>query len=162
MRKKAYAIHQPTEVILDVDTTMLPTYGKQVGGEYIHHYQVVGYHPTLCYDGNTGDLLKAELREGNIYCSTEADKFIDHLLSEYIKEYPEMKLLVHGGSGFVMPDLYKTVENYPTARYIIRLKDNAVLQENVQEAVKKYMDDSVGKENVLPHYGEFFYAAKSW
>ena len=73
----------PSEVIFDIDTTILPTYGAQSGGEFIHHYQEVGYHTMLCYDGNTGDLLKAELREGSMYCGNGAADFIEPLLTEY-------------------------------------------------------------------------------
>lgn len=162
MRSQAYLVQRPSEVIFDIDTTILPTYGKQSGGEFIHHYQEVGYHPMLCYDGNTGDLLKAELREGSMYCGNGAAGFIEPLLAEYEQEYPDVKLLVRGDSGFAMPDLYDTVEKHSGARYIIRLKDNAALQAKVQEAVAAYMGNSAGKEDFPPRFGEFRYAAKSW
>ena len=162
VRKQAYSIQRPDEVIFDIDTTILPTYGTQSGGEYIHHYQEVGYHPMLCYDGNTGDLLKAELREGSMYCGNGAASFIEPLLAEYAQEYSDVKLLVRGDSGFAMPDLYETVEKYQNARYIIRLKDNAALQAKVQEAVAAYMEDCTGKDDFPPCFGEFRYAAKSW
>ena len=162
MRKKAYSLQYPSEVILDVDTTILPTYGTQSGGEFIHHYQAVGYHPMLCYDGNTGDLLKAELREGSMYCGNGAAGFIEPLLVEYAQEYPNVKLLVRGDSGFAMPDLYDTVEKYPNARYIIRLKDNAALQAKAQGAVAAYMEACASKDDFPPCFGEFRYAAKSW
>ena len=162
MRKQAYALQCPREVIFDIDTTILPTYGTQSGGEYIHHYQEVGYHPMLCYDGNTGDLLKAELREGSMYCGNGAADFIETLLTEYAQKYPDVKLLVRGDSGFAMPDLYDTVEKHPGARYIIRLKDNSALQAKVQDAIASYMEDCTGKDDIPPRYGEFRYAAKSW
>ena len=162
MRKQAYALQCPSEVIFDIDTTILPTYGAQSGGEFIHHYQEVGYHPMLCYDGNTGDLLKAELREGSMYCGNGAADFIEPLLTEYAHQYPDVKLLVRGDSGFAMPDLYDTVEKHPGARYIIRLKDNSALQAKVQDAVAAYMEDCAGKDDFPPRYGEFRYAAKSW
>ena len=44
------------------------------------------YHPLLCYDGLTGDLLKAELRDGTLHCSNDADKFMESLFQEYMKE----------------------------------------------------------------------------
>lgn len=125
----------PSEVIFDIDTTILSTYGIQSGGEYIQHYQEVCYHPMLCYDGNTGDMLKVELREGSMYCGNGAADFIKPLLAEYTQGYPDIKLLVRGNSGFAMLDMYDTVEKYPNARYIIRLKDNAALQAKVQDVV---------------------------
>ena len=39
----------------------------------------------LCYDGLTGDLIKAELRDGAIYCSNKADKFMESIFQEYLE-----------------------------------------------------------------------------
>lgn len=49
---------------LDIDFTLLDTYGNQEGKGFNYHYQAHGYHPLLCYNGLTGDLLKAQLRGG--------------------------------------------------------------------------------------------------
>lgn len=51
-------------MLLDLDSTLFETYGKQEGEGFHFHYRVHGYHLLLCYDGLTGDLLKAKLREG--------------------------------------------------------------------------------------------------
>ena len=68
---------------MDIDTTILPTYGSQDGGEYVYHYDAVGYHPILCYDGLTGDILRSELRDGNTYCGKDTHTFVKPLLEEY-------------------------------------------------------------------------------
>jgi hypothetical protein len=163
MRKRAYEICPPKTVTFDIDTTILPAYGKQIGAEYIHHYRAVGYHPLLCYDGETGDLLKAELREGSMYCGNGAADFIKPLLKEYKQNYPKTKVLVRGDSGFAMPDLYECVEGFAGARYVIRLKDNAVLESKVQQKTKEFMDKAAVQGNIpKPIYGEFMYAAAKW
>ena len=51
-------------LLLDLDSTLLNTYGNQEGEGFNFHYQNHGYHPLVCYDGITGDLLKIELRNG--------------------------------------------------------------------------------------------------
>ena len=163
LRERTYKIYTPFEAIFDMDTTILNTFGKQEGAEYIYHYQAVGYHPLICYDGNNGDLLKAELREGNMYCGNGAAEFIRPLLEEYKEKYPQTKILVRGDSGFAMPDLYSCVESFPNARYVIRLKDNSVLQKNIKDRLDSFMEESAGKsESPNPVYGEFLYAAESW
>lgn len=63
--KFVYSVEMPEHVILDIDSTLLGTYGKQLGSKYNHHYQQVGYHPLVCYDGIIGDLLRIELRDGS-------------------------------------------------------------------------------------------------
>lgn len=41
----------------------------------------------MCYDGLTRELLKAELRDGTLHCSNDADKFMEHLLQECFSHY---------------------------------------------------------------------------
>ena len=58
LRKKIYSISLPEAVILDLDSTLLDAYGNQEGRAFNYHYQANGYHPLVCYDGMTGDLIK--------------------------------------------------------------------------------------------------------
>ena len=76
MREIVYSIKHPEHMLFDLDSTLLNTYGNQEGEGFNFHYQAHGYHPMLCYDGLTGDLLKAELRDGTKYCSNGADQFM--------------------------------------------------------------------------------------
>lgn len=59
MRDIVYSIKTLQHMLFDLDSTLLNTYGKQEGEGFNFHYQAHGYHPLLCYDGITGDLLKA-------------------------------------------------------------------------------------------------------
>ena len=67
LRKKIYGIQMPQAVILDLDSTLLYAYGRQEGRAFNFHYQSNGYHPLVCYDGMTGDLIKIQLRDGTQY-----------------------------------------------------------------------------------------------
>ena len=67
LRKKIYSIQLPQAVILDLDSTLLDAYGRQEGRAFNFHYQSNGYHPLVCYDGMTGDLIKIQLRDGTEY-----------------------------------------------------------------------------------------------
>ena len=49
-------------ILLALDSTLLNPYGHQEGEDFNFHYQDHGYHPLVCYDGITGDLLKIQLR----------------------------------------------------------------------------------------------------
>ena len=70
LRKIVYAIQRPQLLLLDLDSTLLDTFGHQEGEGFNFHYRNHGYHPLVCYDGMTGDLLKIELRNGTVYSST--------------------------------------------------------------------------------------------
>ena len=74
LRDTIYSIKRPEHVLLDLDSTPFGTYGRQEGEGFNFHYQAHGYHPFLCYDGLTGDLIKAELRDGTLHCSNGVDK----------------------------------------------------------------------------------------
>ena len=93
-----YSIKRPEHVLLVLGSTLFGTYGHQEGEGFYFHYQAHGYHPLLCYNGLTGDLLKADLRDGTLHCSNNADKFMEPLF----QEYPErgIKTYLRGDSGF--------------------------------------------------------------
>lgn len=156
LRDVAYTLKPQSRVIMDIDTTILPTYGSQDGGEYVHHYDAVGYHPILCYDGLTGDILRVELRDGKTYCGTDAHTFIEPLLEEYKERH--MHVTVRGDSGFAMPELYEMVETYDNADYIIRVKKNTVLADKLHDELEELKQAGKAASRI----GEFMYKAKSW
>ena len=124
LRKRLYSIQMPQAVILDLDSTLLAAYGKQEGRAFNFHYQSNGYHPLVCYDRITGDLIKIQLRDGAAYSCTGVTDFLQPILDEYLNDYPTIHLLLRGDSGFATPDLYKQCEENGTS-YVIRLKQGS-------------------------------------
>jgi len=162
MRGIIYSIKHPEFMLFDLDSTLLSTYGHQEGEGFNFHYQAHGYHPLLCFDGLTGDLLKAELREGTKYCSKDADLFMEPLLKEYRAKYPSLPLYLRGDSGFASPSLYDTCEEND-CKYAIRLKENSKLRELAREGEDALIQTT--KNNQVDYavvYGEFMYQAGSW
>ena len=129
LRKKIYSIQMPEAIILDLDSTLLEAYGKQEGRTFNFHYQSNDYHPLVCYDGVTGDLIKIQLRDATQYSCTGVVEFLQPILDEYLDNYLSIKLLLRGGSGFTTPDLYKQCKENGTS-YVIRLKEHNNLREN--------------------------------
>ena len=162
LRKKVYSIQIPKSVVLDLDSTLLNAFGKQEGKAFNFHYQSTGYHPLLCYDGITGDLLKIQLRDGTTYSCNGVVDFLKPILDEYLEDYPEITLLLRGDSGFATPELYKLCEENGTG-YVIRLKENGILRDKASFLVDEL--DEITKTNKLDYavvYGEFMYHAASW
>lgn len=162
MRKIVYAIKNPNIILLDLDSTLFDTYGHQEGEGFNFHYKNHGYHPLVCFDGITGDLLKIELRDGTVYSCTGVTDFLQPLLDEFLQSYPKTSLLLRGDSGFATPELYKQCETNGTS-YVIRLKENSVLRN-----LAAYADDLLNEKTRLNQvdyaveYGEFHYQASSW
>lgn len=160
LRDIVYSIKTPEHVLLDLDSTLFHTYGHQEGEGFNFHYQAHGYHPLLCYDGLTGDLLKAELRDGTKYCSNDAELFMEPLLQEYIDR--NIKTYLRGDSGFASPKLYSTCEQNGCS-YAIRLKQNASLTALVSsEDEELYQMTKEDQISYAVTYGEIMYQAGSW
>ena len=141
LRDIIYFTKCPEHVLLDLDSTLFGTYGRQEGEGFNFHYQAHGYHPLLCYDGLTGDLIKAELRDGTLHCSNGADKFMESIFQEYLER--GIKTYLRGDSGFSSPKLYETCESNGCS-YAIRLKQNPALialasdkEEDLYQATQK-------------------------
>ncbi len=162
LRKRIYSIAQPPSILLDLDSTLLLTYEMQEGEAFNYHYSAHGYHPLVCYDGFTGDLLKIELRKGSTYSSTGVQNFLQPLLDEYLSQYPEVQLFLRGDSGFATPELYTQAESNGFS-YAIRLKGNHLLQEKAfyleEEVTAKA---ALHPDRFIALYGEFSYQAGSW
>ena len=110
IRKRVYSIQMPESIILDLDSTLLNAYGKQEGRVFNFHCQSNGYHPLVCYDGITGDLIKIQLRNGTQHLSTEVVDFLQPILDEYLEDFPEIKLLLRGDSGFATLSFINSVK----------------------------------------------------
>ena len=162
IRRRVYSVEKPEYILFDLDSTLLAAYGTQEGEAFNYHYQAHGYHPLLCFDGLTGDLLKVELRPGTHYCSKGAAAFMRPLLEEYQRDYPETALFARGDSGFATDELYSLFETNGTS-YVIRLKENPVLR-RLAEALDSELYD-LTREDAVSYavvYGEFLYKAGSW
>ncbi len=118
--EKAFKTNAPVfKSVLEKDALA----SQQEGRAFNFHYQSNGYHPLVCYDGMTGDLIKIQLCDGTQYSCTGVVDFLQPVLGEYLHDYPEIPILLRGDSGFSTPDLYNQCEENGTS-YVIWLKEN--------------------------------------
>lgn len=159
---ESYRLKRPEYVVLDIDSTYIETYGNQENKAFNYHYKNNGFHPQMVFDGLTGDLIKSDLRSGNVYTSTGISEFIEPILKHYKNQVKPEYVIIRGDSGYAKPELYRLAEDNDID-YTIRLKANKKLYEKAQdltdEFLEKYKDD-FSKTHVT--YGEFLYKAKSW
>ena len=110
----------------------------------------------------TGDLIKIQLRDGTRYSCTGVVDFLQPILDEYLNDYPAIRILLRGDSGFAAPDLYKQCEENGTS-YVIWLKENGILREKASYLVDEL--DEITRNNKVDYavvYGEFMYKAGPW
>ena len=58
------------QIILDMDSSVSPTYGNQEGTAYNGYFQCMCYHPLFCFN-QYGDLERALLRNGNVHSADD-------------------------------------------------------------------------------------------
>ena len=63
---KAEVIDAAHRVVLDMDSTEVPVYGRQEQSAYNGHFESTCYHPLLLFN-REGDCLAAKLRPGNVH-----------------------------------------------------------------------------------------------
>jgi len=163
LQDKIYDYQTPEDkIIFDLDSTSCETYGQQQGSAYNHHYGNDGYHPQVLFDGNTGDLLKAELRSGNVYTSRQTKRFVGPVFKHYNKKFKSVPLYFRADSGFAKPGLYRLAEEHNVS-YTIRLKANAKLYKKAKAIETKLLDrcgDNLYDKKEI--FARFTYQAQSW
>ena len=117
----------PTRVVLDLDGTDDPTHGAQEGSAYHGYYRQHMYHPLLVFDGDTGQLISAVLRPGNVHGSRFVVLVLRRLCRLLRAAWPDVSIEVRADGGFGIPRLYAWCEANHLA-YTIGLIPNPVLE----------------------------------
>ncbi len=146
----------PKMMVLDMDSSVSPTYGDQEGTAYNGHFGCSCYHPLFLFN-HLGDLERCSLRPGNVH---SADGWRD-VLVPVVERYKERKVRLYfrGDAAFASPDIYEYLEAGDIL-YAIRLPANKVLQESISHLLRR----PVGRppNHVRRHYASFSYQAGSW
>jgi hypothetical protein len=117
----------PTRIVLDVDGTADPAHGEQEGVKYHGYYRQHMYHPLLAFDGDTGQLITAILRPGNVHGSRFVVLVLRRLLRKLRAAWPDIPVEVRADSGFATPRLFAWCEANQVD-YTIGLIPNPVLE----------------------------------
>ena len=143
-------------VVLDMDSSVSPTYGDQEGTAYNGHFACTCYHPLFVFN-QFGDLERCSLRPGNVASAHEWRSVLEPVVSRY--RTTTKRRLFRGDAAFALPDLYEFLETEGYG-YAIRLKANAVLQGRIGHLLKR----PVGRppNHVQRFYASFLYQAGSW
>ena len=144
------------KIILDMDSSDSPTFGKQEGSAYNGYFGYTCYHPLFVFN-QFGDLERALLRYGNVYSSDDWKSVLEPVVVRYRDK--QMIRYFRGDAAFADPDIYGFLEaeNY---FYAIRLKGNNILYDHIEHLLTR----PVGRPPHKPivQYHSFQYRAASW
>src|SRR5215208_7676597 len=145
-----------TGMVLDMDSSVSPTYGEQEGSAYNGHFSCTCYHPLFVFN-QFGDVERCALRPGNVHSAEGWRALLEPVIARYrgiVKH-----LYFRGDAAFANPEVYEFLEA-EGASYTIRLPANQVLQDKIGYLLKR----PVGRPplEVRRYYASFRYQAQSW
>lgn len=146
----------PKQLILDMDSSVSETYGRQEGSAYNGHFECLCYHPLFLFNQD-GDLERALLRRGN----HASAKFWRQVLLPVVARYRHLDVpkFFRGDAAFARPALYRLLE-HEDYRYAIRIPANDVLERNIAHLLTRPVGRPPSKP--LVRFAGFLYRASSW
>jgi len=109
-----YKPRAPRKIIFDLDSTVLPLYGKQESVAIGYNPAKKGrpsYHPLLCFNGLTWDIWQGELRRGDTHTAAGA---VELLQVAFVKFPPSSKSKLLGETRDFMttrpPNIWNRIE----------------------------------------------------
>src|ERR687886_1732395 len=143
-------------IVLDMDSSVSPTYGEQEGSAYNGHFGCICYHPLFVFN-QFGDLERCALRPGNVHSAEGWRAVLEPVIARYRDGVK--RRYFRADAAFASPELYECLEAEGYG-YVIRLPANAVLQKRIAHLLKR----PVGRppHEVRRYYASFRYQAQSW
>jgi hypothetical protein len=149
--------HKPIkEIILDMDSSGSPTFGRQEGSAYNGHFGYTCYHPLFLFN-QLGDLERTLLRNGNVYSSDDWKSVLEPVVERYRDQ--DLIRYFRGDAAFADPNIYCFLEAEDYF-YAIRLKGNNILYGHIEHLLTRPVGRPPRKPIVL--YESFQYKAASW
>ena len=150
--------HRLREVTLDIDSLPIEVHGNQPGSAWNGHYHQRMYHPLVASVAETGDLLDARLRAGNVHTAAGALDFILDLVDRVETTLCQVAL-VRIDAGFPDETLLAGLEANGTP-YVARIKNNKVLDRMAAPHLRR----PPGRPPAEPRawFHEMPYAAGAW
>ena len=124
----------PQQIILDLDATDDPLYGKQEGRFFHGYYGHYCYLPLYIFCGEF--LLGARLRPSNIDGAAGSVQELKRIVQQIRSAWPEVHIVVRGDSGFCREELMAWCEA-EAVDYLLGLAKNERLKAEIQEPMKE-------------------------
>jgi hypothetical protein len=141
-------------VLLDFDSTEDPVHGDQEGFYYHGYYEQHIYHPLLIFDGESGYLITALLRAGNIHASKSSVAVLKRIVCALRVRWAEVAIEIRADAGFAVPSLYDYCEHEGIT--------NSRLKEMAGELLEEAREEHERTAQKARLFGEDLYEAGSW
>ena len=150
----------PEQIVIDLDATDDPLYGKQEGRFFHGYYKTYCYLPLYAFCGE--HLLAAELRPSNIDASAGTVEVMERLVSSIRNRWPDVQIVLRADSGFAREPIMAWCEANGVD-YVLGLARNSRLVAEISEelAIAKAEHEETGKASRC--FKDFQYCTRdSW
>ncbi len=144
------------QIILDMHSSVSPTYGDQEGTAYNGYFQCTCYHPLFCFN-QFGDMEQVSLRNGNVHSADDWHSVLEPIIARCRSS--DILRFFRGDAGFADPEIYRFLESEDYS-YVIRLKGNNIRQGHITHLLSRPVGRPPKKPIVVYH--SFHYRAASW
>ncbi len=150
----------PAEIVLDLDATDDPLYGRQEGRFFHGYYGDYCYLPLYIFCGEA--LLCARLRRSNIDASEGCVEELERIVKQIRAAWPEVKIILRGDSGFCREELMKWCEDHGVD-YVLGLAKNDRLKAEIVHAQEQAAQEYQQTQQAARVFQEFIYQTRdSW
>jgi hypothetical protein len=148
-------------VVLDVDATDDPLYGKQEGRFFHGYYAEYCYLPLYIFSGE--HLLCARLRRANEDPASGVRQELERLVQKLREVWPEVRIIVRGDSGFCRDEIMSYCEQNEKMDYVLGLAKNSRLIKQIELEMAEAQQIHQSSEKPARVFKDFRYRTRhSW
>jgi len=125
---------EPGTHTIDIDSMPVMSHGEQPGSVWNGYYRGRCFHPLMAVHGETGTMLAARLRPGNVPSAAEATSFVLEVVERLESELGR-KVRVRGDSSFANDNLLSALEARGSS-YIFHMARNPRIERMAADLLK--------------------------
>lgn len=156
----------PAMIVIDMDPTAHLVYGQQQLGLFNTHVGDTCLMPFHVYDGLTGRLITAVIREGKTPTAAEILRLLRRIVKRIRRRFPNTVLVFRADSHHTKPEVMKWLRAQ-RVQWISGLSPNKRLNEEFadvcERAVRAYQErEKEGTPTAVRLFASGYYKAGSW
>jgi len=150
----------PRQIVLDLDVTDTPLYGKQEDRFFHGYYNAYCYLPFYIFCDE--HLLFSRQRASNQDASAGCREEVERIVQQIRQRWPKVRIIVRADSGFCRDELMAWCEQN-RVDYVLGLARNSRLQEKIAGPLREAQQEHERTGQAARVFAEFSYRTrKSW
>ena len=150
----------PRQIVLDLDVTDTPLYGKQEDRFFHGYYNEYCYLPLYIFCEE--HLLCARQRASNQDASAGCREEVERIVKQIRQRWPKVRIILRADSGFCREELMSWCEQN-RVDYVLGLARNSRLQRKIAPAMREAKQELQRTGQAARVFAEFSYRTrKSW